>query len=112
MKTYDLSRYQRLVGVEGGLVTGTFAVLLPVGGRDRTVWVRTHDVTVWHDPEHRSGRVLYSGDLTGSVQGGVAEISEHMIGARVRDDVLAVKDEMKAALVAVVAAALEVTPDA
>jgi len=69
MKAYDLSRYQRLIGVEGGRVTGKFEV---VGGlrKREELWITTVDVVVWHDDEHHSGIVFYSNDFTTSVKDG------------------------------------------
>lgn len=59
---YDLSRYQRLIGVEDGRVTGKFLVL---GGLRRNAsYVTTVEVTAWYDDEHRNGMVFYSDDFT------------------------------------------------
>lgn len=102
-RAYDMSKYQRLVGVDGRLISGTFAVSMPLG-EDRAAWVKTHDVVIW-DEGHHSGRCLYSNDLTGSVKDGVASLSKHMVAERIRPDVEDVWDDMLAVLVAVVEAA-------
>lgn len=110
MKAYPLSRYQRLVGISGGLVTGTFKVLRArVGDR---AWVETVDVTVSDDEDHRSGIVLYSGDLTASVENGVADLRDYMIHPDTkRAAVLAAEDAMRAALVGAAAQFPETLPE-
>jgi hypothetical protein len=102
VKGYDRGRSFRLVLVEGPRVRGTFAVLKPSHG---DAWVTAHDVTVYHDEDRRSGRVLYSNDLTGSVTDGVAELSEHMVAENKLADVQEVWDEMLRALVVAVESA-------
>lgn len=101
-KAYDLGRFQRLVGVDGKRVSGTFMVLSAKNSRQ--MWVTTVDVVVW-DEGHNSGRVLHSQDLTASVQDGEADLHERSIASNKVDDVLDVWDEMKAALVAAAEAA-------
>ena len=106
MSAYDLSRYQRLIGVDGGRVTGTFWATTPVGGKDRSTIVETVDVLVWHDDEHTSARVLRSGDLSASIQDGDVDLRLHMIADDRRADVQDAWDEMVDALSAVAVAAL------
>ena len=48
-----MTRYWRLVSVEGGPVTGTFWVRRPSG---RETVVTAVDVTVWADDAHTCGR--------------------------------------------------------
>jgi hypothetical protein len=74
LRAFDLTRFQRLVAVEGGLVTGTFAVM-PATRAERESWVKAYDVVLWSDDEHSSGLVLYSNDLTCAVRDGAAELS-------------------------------------
>ena len=93
---HDMGRYWRLVDVDGGRVTGTFWVSL--NRADRVQYVRTVDVIVWDDDEHRSGRTLYSDSLTAFIEGGEVRIPEHMIREQVRADVLDEMDAMKAAI--------------
>lgn len=99
MKTYDMSKYQRIIGVDEGRITGTFyAIGLEP---DRDVWVKPVDVVIW-DEGHHSGRVLYSGDLSASVRDGVAKLSKHMVKTSLLPDVEEVWDEMLQVLVSVV----------
>ena len=100
-----MSRFYRLIGVEGGRVAGTFVVLLPPD-ESRAAWVMAHDVTIYGDDAHTWGRVAYSNDLKGSVRGGVATLSKHMINQGIFADVEDVWDEMLAVLVEVVDAAI------
>jgi len=102
MRAFDLGKYQRLVGFDGGRITGNFAVLLSPKGKES--WVRAHDVVIW-DEGHHSGRVLYSNDLTGSVKDGVADLSKHMISESKLADVEDVWEQMMEVMVACVEAA-------
>lgn len=97
IKGYDRGKGFRLVLVEGPRVHGTFAVLKAYP--DREAWVTAHDVTVYWDDERRSGRILYSNDLTGSVKDGVAQLEKHSVASNKLADVEQVWDEMLAALV-------------
>lgn len=99
MRAFDMSRYQRVIAVDEGRIRGTFHV----SGSDqaKTTWVKAHDVVIW-DEGHRAGRVFYSNDLAGSVTGGNAELSKHMVNPRLLPDVEDVWEEMLAVLAAVV----------
>lgn len=95
-RAYDMGEHWRLVGVEGGRVTGTFWVSLPT---DRYgAIVRPVDVTVWFDEQHTGGRILYSGDLSATVRDGDIDLSEHRIDERKRADVLDAMDAMHTAI--------------
>jgi hypothetical protein len=100
MSAYDMSRYQRIIAVDSGRITGKFEVT--ARDRESEAWATAIEVTVW-DENRYSGRMLYSNDLTGSVKDGVAKLSKHMVGSNKLADVEEVWDEMLAALVAVVA---------
>ncbi|WP_405373344.1 MULTISPECIES: hypothetical protein [unclassified Microbacterium] len=100
MKSFDLSRYQRIVGVESVRISGNFYALAT--GHGERIWIRPTDVTIW-DEHHHSGRNLYSGDFAGSVKSGLASISKHMVESSLLADVEDVWDEMLAVLVLVAA---------
>lgn len=107
-RAYDMSRYQRLIAVENGRVTGTFKASWSLRHRPEEVLIHPVDVTVWDEHRH-SGRVLHSGDdLTAWVRSGEVEIPEHMIREAVKFDVLDAIDEMKLALRLVAEKAIEV----
>lgn len=98
MQAYDMTRYQRIIGVSDGRITGSFHV----NGTDdrREVWITAHDVVIY-DEGHHYGRVFYSNDLTGSVKDGVAKLSKHMVASNKLAEVEDVWDDMLAVLVAV-----------
>jgi hypothetical protein len=100
MRAFDMSRYQRVIAVDAGRITGSFHV--SGHSRERASWVTAHDVTVW-DEGHNGGRLYYSNDLTGSVEHGVATLSKHMVSSDRLAEVEEVWDDMLAVLVAVVA---------
>lgn len=105
VKAYDLSMYQRVIGVEGSRVSGQFKVLTMRDGSEG--WVSAIEVTVW-DEDRRSGRLLYSNDLNASVKGGEVKLSKHMVASNKLADVEAVWDDMIAAILA----AFEAFPEA
>ena len=107
LKGHDLGKYQRLIFVEGERVRGTFHVLLGFGPGSQRVWVKPFDVTVYADEAHTWGRMLYSQDLTASVEDGEVQLKEHTINSDLLDTVRDVWDEMLAAIAAAVTAALE-----
>ncbi len=72
MKAFDLSRFQRIIAVEGR-IHGKFAVL--GGTRVGAVWITPIDVTI-EDESRTSGLVFYSDDFSASVRDGVAEVSK------------------------------------
>ncbi|QDZ15794.1 hypothetical protein [Humibacter ginsenosidimutans] len=94
---YDMSQFQRIIGVENGRVTGLFHVLSTKRG---DYHVKPVDVTVWDDNEHHSGRVLYSSDLTAFVRDGDVDIPPHMIATEKHADVLDAMGAMEAAILA------------
>jgi len=98
---HDMSRYWRLVSVEGGPITGTVWVSIPRKGEQT---VKAVDMTLWADEKHSWGRLIK--DMTAFIRNGVVEISKHMIEERVREDVL---DQIDAVKVAILAAAAAVT---
>jgi hypothetical protein len=98
MKVYDMSRYQRIVGVESDRISGKFYILR---SDEESAWVHSLDVTVWGDETRRFGRLLYSGDLSAQVKGGAARLSKHMVASDKLADVEDVWDEMLTVLVAV-----------
>lgn len=98
MKAFDLSKYQRLIGVESDRIRGNFYALATKPGE--RIWIHPTDITIW-DEHHLSGRTLYSGDLSGSVEDGVATISKHMVNSSKLADVEDAWDEMLAVLVLV-----------
>lgn len=97
---YDMTRFQRIIGVDGGRVTGLFHVLSTHVG---DYHVQPIDVTVWDsdDGDHTSGRVLYSGDLTAFVKDGVVDIPPHLVSSAKHDDVLGAMGAMESAVLAV-----------
>ena len=97
---YDMSRFQRIIAVEGGRVTGLFHVLSTKRG---DYHVKPIDVTIWDD-DRISGRVLYSGDLTAFVEGGEVDIPPHMIRREKHADVLEAMGAMESAVRAAVLA--------
>lgn len=107
MKAYDLSRYQRLIGVESERITGTFKVLLPVGGRRATVHVTPVEVRIWDSPEKHSGRILHYPDFTAFVDGEDVSIPLHMVNSDKRADVQEAMDELERVLLAVAERAKE-----
>lgn len=97
MKAYDLSTYQKVISTSGGRVTGTFVALRPPSSElDKKVWITAHEVTLWDTHEHKFGRMLHSGDLSGSVQDDVVTI--HNIKPDARDDVVDVQDDLEEAM--------------
>lgn len=98
MKAFDLSRYQRLIGVESERIRGNFyALSTEVGGR---IWIYPTNVTIW-DERRLTGRTLFSGDFAASVRSGLPRISKHMINPSLLAAVEDVWDEMLAVLVLV-----------
>lgn len=84
MNAYSMTRLHKLIAVENGRVRGTFAVLIGKSGKPS--WVKPFDVTVYDDDSHRTGRVFYSGDLTGMVVDGEASIQTRSIPEEKRYD--------------------------
>lgn len=70
---HDMSRYQRLIFVEGGSVTGKFKVSPPLheGGHGE---VEANGVVLW-DEDSDSGLILHSNDMMCFVDDGVAELA-------------------------------------
>jgi hypothetical protein len=92
---FDMSRFWRLVSVEGGPVEGTFWVRRP----DRHgVTVTAVDVTVWGDDERTWGRNVRS--MAAFIVGDEVDIPEYVIGHRDLSRVLARLDDAKAAVLA------------
>lgn len=98
---HDMSKFWRLVSVEGGLVTGTWWVSSP--DRRGESWVKSVDVVVWHDELHRSGVVMNAG-ITASVAGGVVDLPRHMIHGQHKYAVWSNLDAVKASILAAVEA--------
>lgn len=93
MTATDYSKHKRVVLIEQGRIRGELVVLM-----GQKAWVSPLDMTIWDEGRH-AGRVIYSNGFTASVTDGVCELPEHMIRSDVRDEVLDVLDEMKAACV-------------
>ena len=62
VKGYDMTRYWRLVSVQG-IVSGTFWVTRPNEKRRGQIYVHTVDVNIW-DEDRRFGRCLTTKDVT------------------------------------------------
>ena len=107
MKAYSMDRFWRIVGVDGGRVTGMFVVVLSTIARDPRVRVYPLDVKVWHDDEYTSGRILYGQDFTAWVLDDDVELPRHMIASNKRADVEDAWEPMLAALRAVALVASE-----
>lgn len=99
-KAFDMSKYQRIVGVSDGRISGKFAVLLPVG-EGKGAWVTPIDVTIY-DTDRRFGIVFYSDDFTANVG---EFVSIGRVTASKRHDLDEVREELEATLLAVVEAA-------
>ena len=102
-----MDRFWRIVGVDGGRVTGEFVVVLPTGSRDSRVMVLPLNVRVHHDDEHTSARILYSPDFTAWVLGDDVDLPKHMIDSNKLADVEDAWEPMLAALRAVALVASE-----
>ena len=72
VKGHDMSRYWRLVSVEG-IVSGTFWVDRPDEKRRGQIHVHTVDVNIW-DEDRRFGRRLTTKDVTATVTDGVPDL--------------------------------------
>ena len=107
MNAYDMSEYEKVIGVSDGRITGSFVALVPAHRtkRDRRIWITALDVVIW-DEGHRSGRAFYSNDMKGSVLDGKAEISKRMIAPDRLADAEEVWDELHRVFEAVAAVAL------
>lgn len=46
MHAYDMSEYEKVIGVSDGRITGNFVALVPTTSarRDRRIWISAHDV--------------------------------------------------------------------
>lgn len=98
MMAFDLSRYQRLIGVDAGRIQGEFYVL--GGVTSEKVWIRPINLTIWN--EHRTaGRVFYSNDFSASVEGDKVNLPKRMITPSLLADVEDVWDELMVVLVKV-----------
>lgn len=97
-RAYDMSRYQRLIGVSDGPVTGTFKVSPPI--RDGHTTVESHDVVLW-DEYHNGGLVLHSDDMTCFVDDGVASLAYYNTDKEA--DILAAWPDIKLAVEAAAA---------
>ena len=73
VKGFDMSRYWRLVSVEGGPVTGTFWATRPDEKRRGQIHVYTVDVTLW-DEERAFGRRFTTNDVIATVIDGVPDL--------------------------------------
>lgn len=106
MHAYDMSEYEKVIGVSDGRITGNFVALVPttIDMKDRRIWITAFDVVIW-DEAHRSGRCFYSNDMKGSVIGGKAEISKRMISPDRLADAEEVWDDLLAVFEAVARAA-------
>ena len=69
---WDMTRYWRLVSVEG-IVSGTFWVTRPNEKRRGQIYVHTVDVNIW-DEDRRFGRCLTTKDVTATVTDGVPDL--------------------------------------
>ena len=107
MKAYSMDRFWTIVGVEGGRVTGMFVAVIPMSRLDDRTMVYPLDVTVWHDDEHTSGRLLYGKDFVAWVDGENVTLAKHMIASDKRADVEGAWEPMLAALRAVALVASE-----
>lgn len=97
MKAFDMSRYQRLIGVSDGPVTGTFKVSPPLHSGHGTV--ESHDVVIWD--EDRGGLVLHSNDMTCFIVDGVARLVFYNLDKEA--DILAAWPDIKLAVEAAAA---------
>jgi hypothetical protein len=70
---WDMTRYWRLVSVDGGPVTGTFWVTRPDEERRGKIHVYAVDVTLW-DEERTFGRCFTTNDVTATVIDGVPDL--------------------------------------
>lgn len=99
---HDMSHYWRLVSNEGGLITGTWWVTRPDNRGEQHV--TPIDVTIWSEGRHH-GLLLKPDDLTVFLEDGVVEpITVHAHHDHVTREGNARKDEIEAAVLAVVAA--------
>jgi len=112
MHAFDMSEYEKVIGVSDGRITGNFVALVPTtrDGKDRRIWITALDVTIW-DEDRRCGRCFYSNDMKGSVLNGVAEISKRMIAPDRLADAEEVWDELLAVFVAVAEATVPSTTE-
>lgn len=110
VKAYDLTKFQRLIGVDSKRVTGKFMVLgFPDRAERNGLWISAIDVVVWSE-DKSWGQGLTLNDLTTLVEEGVEpdlSIREENRNATVAE----VRDEMIAALRAVAAEYLRATGD-
>lgn len=101
----DMGRYWRVVSVSHGRVSGQVVALLPVG-KSGEVHVTPMDITLWHDDDRRSGRILHSDGFTAFIKDGTVRLPEHMIRSDARDDVADVQTDLEHAIVLAVETAL------
>lgn len=100
-QAYDMSRFWRILEVQHGRVSGSFIVHADKSGPHN---VKPHEVAVFHDDEHTSGRSLCSRDLTAFVVDGEIRLPKHMIRSEVRAVVEGAWDDVIAAIEACVTA--------
>ena len=102
VKAFDMSRYWRLVSVEGGRVNGTFWVQWPKYGM---TWVSAVDVAIWDEELRRTwGHALTRGELSATVKDGTVDIRVLRPGVNeefVRECEVDIKDAILAAVAAV-----------
>jgi len=72
VKGYDMTRYWRLVSVQG-IVSGTFWVTRPDEKRRGKIHVHAVDVTLW-DEDRNFGRCFTTKDVTATVIDGVPDL--------------------------------------
>lgn len=95
-RAYDMGRFQRIVGVEGPRVRGSFRATSTKKG-DK-VHVSPIDVTIY-DEGHNSGRIIRDDDLIAFVKpDGEVDIPKHMLRENTRYDIEDVWDEMASAV--------------
>lgn len=95
-KAYDMGRFQRIVGVEGPRVRGSF--IAHATNEDDRIHVSPFDVTIW-DEGHLSGRIIHHEDLLAFVDPeGTVDIPKHMLREDKRHDIEDVWDEMVSAV--------------
>lgn len=100
---YDMSNYWRLVSNDGGLITGTWWVTRPDEKRGKQ-HVNPVDVTMWNE-DRSCGLLLGCNDFTAFVKDGAVEpLQVRASRDYVTAEAEAREDEIKAAILAVVAA--------
>ena len=101
-KGHDMSRYWRLVRNDSGLVTGIWWVTRP--DRKGCQHVKPIDVVMWSEGRNH-GLVLHSEDFTAFVTDGEVEpINVRARHDHVTHEAMGRRDEIEAAVLAVVAA--------